>query len=255
VCGRAASTTSRDRLAELLHITEVEAPELPINYNVAPTQDIYVAATASNGERKLRALRWGLVPHWAKDPRKSFINARAETVADKPAFRSSIRSKRALCPLDGYYEWWRPPAGVKAAKQPYYFGAGSATPLAVAALYDLWHDAEGKPWRTVSLITTAANATMAPVHSRMPVILAPETWDEWLRPGPIETSRLDELLVPAPNDLLVRWPVSSAVNSAKNNGPELIEPLRAVPVVASFLDEEDTRCRVPAPDCGCSPLP
>ena len=227
MCGRGASVYDRESVARFVLAEEVQAPELPLSWNVAPTQDVYVAATNTSGARKLRALRWGLVPHWAKDPRAAarLINARAETLAQRPAYRGLLGSHRGLAVFSGFYEWWRPHTGVKAGKQPYYFRLVSGEPLAIAALWDTWHDTEGRVLRTVSLITSAANETMAPVHDRMPVVLAPDAWDEWLAPGPIRAPRLARLLSPAPNDRLACWPVSSAVNSPKNNGPQLVEPI------------------------------
>jgi putative SOS response-associated peptidase YedK len=224
VCGRTTSTLSRDQFAQLLDVDEVDAPELPISWNVAPTQDIYVAATTSSGSRKLRALRWGLVPHWSKEPRVGFINARAETMVTKPAFRSAVRFRRGVAPLSGFYEWKRPAPELRARTEPFYFQPASpGSALGVAVLYEVWRDAEGRPLRTVAIITTAANETMTPVHHRMPVILSPGDWAEWLAPGPLSAIRLAQLMAPAPDDLLETYPVSPAVNSAKNNGPELIE--------------------------------
>ena len=205
----------------------LDAPELPLSWNVAPTQPVYVAATASDGRRKLRALRWGLVPSWAKDPRigSKLINARAETLAGRPAFRSLVGSRRGLFPVSGFYEWRRAAQGTKAPKQPFYFCRADGEPLVFAALWDIWRDAEGQPWRTCTVVTCAANATMAPVHNRMPVVLPRQAWDEWLAPGPLGPGRLGELLVPAPDDLLEAYAVGVAVNSARNNGPELIQPV------------------------------
>jgi putative SOS response-associated peptidase YedK len=223
VCGRTTSTTPRDTLAQLLDVDEVDAPELPISWNVAPTQPIYAVATSSNGNRKLRALRWGLVPSWAKDPRigAKLINARSETLAQRPAFRPLVSTRRALLPVSGFYEWRRPDTSAPASKQPFYFHSADDEPLVFAALWDLWLDAEGRPLRSCTIITTAANKTMAPVHHRMPVILPRGVWDEWLRPGPLGRARLNELLAPAPDDLLDLHPVGSAVNSARNDDPEL----------------------------------
>ena len=222
MCGRTTNTLPRDQLAELLDVAQVEAPELPVSWNVAPTQPLYVMGAGPDGSRKLKAFRWGLVPSWSKDPGSAFINARAETLSEKPAFRSSLRSKRAIVPISGFYEWYRPPAGEKAAKQPFYFQAANCAPLAVAALWDVWRGAEGTELRTVALVTTEANETMRPVHHRMPAILAADTWDEWLHRGPLEVRRRAELLVPAPDGLLDRWEVGPAVNSVKNDGPDLV---------------------------------
>jgi putative SOS response-associated peptidase YedK len=211
----------------LLDVHEVEAPELPISWNVAPTQPVYAVATSSRGATKLRALRWGLVPSWAKDPRIGgrLINARAETLTNRPAYRSLITTRRALLPFSGFYEWSRPEPGAPGLKQPFYFRRIDGLPLVFAGLWDMWLDAGGRPLRSCTIITTIANETMAHVHHRMPVILPPGVWDEWLRPERLGRARLDELLVPAPDDLLAVHPVTSAVNNARNDGPQLLVPV------------------------------
>ena len=174
VCGRTSSTTPRDTLARLLDAEEVDAPELPISWNVAPTQPIYALAISSSGTRKLRALRWGLIPSWAKDPRigTRLINARAETLTKKPAYRSIISTRRALVTVSGFYEWRRPAPGSPFGKQPFYFHRADDEPLVFAGLWDLWLDAQGQPLRSCTIITTSANKTMAPVHHRMPAVLS-----------------------------------------------------------------------------------
>lgn len=227
MCGRTTATMSRYQAAEVLEVDVVDAPELPPSWNVAPTQPVYVAAVASDGRRKLRAQRWGLVPNWAKDPRvgSKLINARAETLSSRPAFREAARRRRGLAVFDGFYEWRR--AGGRGKSQPYYFRRADGKPLTFAVIWDVWWDGEGQPLRSCSIITTSANGTMAPVHNRMPVILGPEHWDEWLRPAVLPPARLGTLLVPAPDDLLTAYPVGTAVNNAANNGPELIEPIAA----------------------------
>jgi putative SOS response-associated peptidase YedK len=246
VCGRTTLTLSRDQVAELLCVERVDAPELPPSWNVAPTQPVFVAAVSTASVRQLRALRWGLIPNWAKDPRigARLINARAETLSAKPAYREGARWRRGLAAFDGFYEWRlaEPDAVTRHASQPgssrrrnsqgragrpsqpYYFRRTDGNPLVFCVLWDIWWDAEGLPLRSFSIVTTRANETMAPVHHRMPVILGPEHWDEWLQPSPLSPHRLGELLVPAADNLLSVHPVSVAVNSALHNGPELIEP-------------------------------
>jgi putative SOS response-associated peptidase YedK len=226
VCGRTTSTIPRDALARLLEVDEVDTPELPISWNVAPTRPVYAVATSSGGSRKLRALRWGLVPNWAKDPRAGakMINARSETLTKRPAFRSLISTRRALLPVSGFYEWRRSQSSGPTPKQPFYFHRADGEALVFAGLWDIWYDAESRPLRSCTIITTTANETMAPVHHRMPVVLAQEAWDEWLHPGPLGAGRLDELLAPAPDDLLAIHPVGITVNDARNDGAELITP-------------------------------
>jgi putative SOS response-associated peptidase YedK len=226
VCGRMTATTPKDTLARVLDVDEVDAPDLPISWNVAPTQPVYLVATSSGGARRLRALRWGLVPSWAKDPRIGgrLINARAETLSRKPAFRSLVDRRRALLPVSGFYEWRRPAPENGNVKQPFYFHRPDSGLLVFAGLWDLWLDAEQRPLRSCTVITTMANKTLAPVHHRMPVVLSQHNWDEWLQPGPLPPGRLAELLVPAPEESLDAYPVGEEVNKAGNDGPELIEP-------------------------------
>jgi putative SOS response-associated peptidase YedK len=225
VCGRTTSTIPRDTLARVLEVDEVEAPELPISWNLAPTQPVYAVAVSSGGARRLRALRWGLVPSWAKGPRAGsrMINARAETLADKPAFRPLLGARRALVAVSGFYEWRRPRPGEAPGSQPFYFYPADGGPLVLAGLWDLWRDAGGAALRTCTIITTTANATMAPVHHRMPVVVGRDDWQEWLRPEPLRPARLAELLAPAPEALLHAYPVTTAVNKATNDGPQLLE--------------------------------
>ncbi|MGD0808542.1 MAG: SOS response-associated peptidase [Acidimicrobiales bacterium] len=219
------STTPRNTLASLLAVEVLDAPELPISWNVAPTQLIYAVATGVGGARKLRALRWGLVPSWANDPKigSRLINARCESLREKPAFRSLISTRRALVPVSGFYEWRRPAPGAPGLKQAFYFRRADGGPLVFAGLWDLWIDNEGQALRSCTIITTASNNTLAPVHHRMPVVLPEQTWDEWLTPGQ-SPERLDRLLAPAPDDLLDVYPVGAAVNSAVNDGAHLILP-------------------------------
>ena len=249
MCGRTTSTTSRDTVARLLGVDEVDAPELPLRWNVAPTQPVYAAATSSAGSRKLRALRWGLVPNWAKNPSigSRLINARAETLLQRPAFRSLIVGRRALLPVSGFYEWQRPAPGEPGTRQPYYFQRHNGEPLVLAGLWDIWYDADGRPLRTCTIITTAANGVMAPVHHRMPVVLASSAWDEWLDRAPLSPHRLAELLAPAPEGLLAVHPVTTAVNDVRRDGPELVEPVEGA-------DRDRPQCplpiRHPSPEAG-----
>ena len=230
------------------------AEPLQPDYNVAPTKAVYavldraetaddaagrdaasagdVAAGAWPVERELRVMRWGLVPFWAKDVRigSRMINARAETVAEKPAFRRAFAKRRCLLPADGYYEWQQQP-GV--AKQPIYITRTDDRPLAFAGLYELWRDpavARDDPdawlW-TATIITTSAPDELGMIHDRMPMIIDPGSWADWLDPASNDAADLRSLLVPAAASGLATYPVSTAVNSVRNNGPHLIEPLSA----------------------------
>ena len=227
MCGRFVSSNSPDSIASYFDAA-VETEALPANYNVAPTNDVY-GVVADGDHRAVRAYHWGLVPTWAKDVRigSKMINARAETIAEKPAFRSLFKKHRILVPMDGFYEW-QAIEGEK-RKQPMFIHRADGEPLAVAGLWSAWRDkaaGDDAPWlHSCTVVTTAANATMAPVHDRMPVLLAHDRWDEWLDPANQDVAELASLLVPAPDDLLVMHPVSTEVNSVRNKGPELIEPL------------------------------
>jgi len=184
--------------------------------------------------RQLRTVRWGLVPSWAKDPAigSRMINARAETVASKPAYRRAFTKRRCLLPADGYYEWYRPGEDAKAAKQPYFIHPADGAPLAFAGLYEFWRD-QAHPddhpdaWLvTATIITTSAPDELGVIHERMPMVIPPGQWAEWLDPDLQDQAQLAHLLAPAVSSGLVTTRVSTKVNSVRNNGPELIEPAR-----------------------------
>ncbi|MEM8925308.1 MAG: SOS response-associated peptidase [Actinomycetota bacterium] len=229
MCGRFVSASPPDELARYFEAAP-PAVELEPNFNVAPTTTVY-AVRAADGHRRLSELRWGLVPFWAKDRKvgSRMINARSETVLEKSAYRRAIRKRRCLIPADGFYEWAKV-AGHK-KKQPYYIHHRDEEPLVFAGLWERWSPPEGaddelgpdETLETCTILTCAPNATMAAVHDRMPVLLAPSVWDDWLA----ETDDMDalsSLMVPAPDDLLVLRAVSPMVNNVRNSGPELLEP-------------------------------
>jgi putative SOS response-associated peptidase YedK len=235
MCGRFSSSTPPSLLAEKFRADPAAAEGHQPSWNVAPTSDILVVLAGRDGARQLRELRWGLVPKWAKDPKAGnrMINMRAETVREKPAWKRSLANRRCIIPIDGFYEWQDQGKGRK--KQPFYIAARSGEPLALAGLWETWHDKsapesdqpggdDDRLW-TCTILTTSANKLMSSVHHRMPVILAPEAWDAWLDPDNHDVEQLAELLGPAPEDLLAVWPVDPAVNSPRNNRPELREPL------------------------------
>ena len=239
MCGRFVSSSNPDKIAEYFDASFAAQP-LPANFNVAPTNDVYgvVAAPGSGGdEREVQAFHWGLVPTWAKDTKISskLINARSETIAKKPAFRSSFNKHRMIIPMDGFYEWKRDmetgeltKAG-KPIKQPFFIHSTGGEPLAVAGIWSTWRDkAQGPdaPWlHTCSVVTTSANETMSYVHDRMPVLLPASAWSAWLDPDNHDADALQTLMVPAPNDLLTMHPVSTAVNVVRNKDESLIEPV------------------------------
>jgi putative SOS response-associated peptidase YedK len=235
MCGRFSSTTQLSFLLERFRAepdggVEDHRP----SWNVAPASDILVVVAGSDGARQLRELRWGLVPRWAKDPKSGsrMINMRAETVREKPTWQRTLASKRCIIPIDGFYEWQDQGKGKR--KQPFYITARDEQPLALAGLWATWRDpdSDDELW-TCTILTTSANKLMRSVHHRMPVILLPESWDAWLDPDNKDVEQLAALLEPAPEDLLMLWPVDPAVGNIRNNRPELQEPLEGhAPVTA-----------------------
>lgn len=208
-------------------------------YNICPSQDILaVRVRESDGAREAARLRWGLVPRWAKDPAigNKLANARSETVAEKPSFRDAFRKRRCLVPMDGFYEWRR----TTAAKQPFLIRMRSHEAFAVAGLHERWTgpagaDGTARVLETVTLLTTGPNALMAPIHDRMPVILAPRDFDLWLDPSVRDREGLARLMVPFDDTLMECHAVSNRVNSPRNQGPDLIEAV----VPAAPLPEQD----------------
>ena len=231
MCGRFVSTTPAARIAEFF---EADAPdhELAPNYNVSPTSDIYVVGEGPTG-RRMRVMHWGLVPPWAKDVSGAsrLINARSETVAEKPSFRSAFRRRRCLIPVDGFYEWTTTPGSSQ--KQPMFIHAIDGEPLAFAGLYEFWRPPDGAETDpglfSTCIITCAANSYIASIHDRMPVILSRPDWSVWLEAG-TDPGELDQLMVPAPADILEMYPVSTDVNSSRNRGPHLIERIEPSPI-------------------------
>ncbi|MEJ7833279.1 MAG: SOS response-associated peptidase [Nocardioides sp.] len=243
MCGRYASSRRPEDLIEEFEVVQsrVETP-LPPDYNVAPTKEVYAVverppSTQSQEppQRQLRVLRWGLVPSWAKDPAigSRMINARMETVAEKPAYKRAFAVRRCLLPADGYYEWYPTSEKTKAGKQrkqPFFIRPQDAGALAMAGLYEIWRDPtrdDGDPERfrwTCTVLTTQAEDAVGHIHDRMPMMVEPERWGAWLDPTTAQDSLLD-LLVPAAPGRLEAYPVSALVGNVRNNGPELIEPL------------------------------
>jgi putative SOS response-associated peptidase YedK len=223
MCGRFTLKTKAKSLAHLFHLSEV--PTLEPRYNIAPTQPVPAVRQKAEGDgRELVFLRWGLVPSWAKDPKDSAakcINARAETVADKPTFRAAFRQRRCLIPADGFYEWKALGPGKK--KQPFCFTLKNGRAVAFAGLWEGWHGADGEALQTCTILTTEANGAVRPVHERMPVILDPRDYGPWLDPRLRAPGELLELLQSSAGGL-VSYPVSTRVNSAQHDDPGCIEP-------------------------------
>ncbi len=220
MCGRFASQLAPELLRRAFAAMG-DIPNTPPSWNVAPTQAaLVVRRHPETGERRLDALRWGLVPHFTKDLKacKRPINARSETIASSGMFRSALASRRCLVPADAFYEW----KTVHDGKQPYAIARTDGAPLAFAGLWESWRDPAGEVLRSFTIATTAANADMAQLHERMPVILEPAAWPLWLGE---EAGDHTALLRPAAVGIVRLWPVSQAVNSVRNNGPELLTPM------------------------------
>lgn len=221
MCGRFALYTSPIALAKKFQAENV--PELQPSYNVAPSQTIPLIRN-EQGRRLFAMARWGLIPSWAKDIKIGYntINARAETVAEKPAFRSAFQHRRCLVPADGYFEW-QEITGNK-TKQPWYISLKSQEPMALAGLWEHWQGSDGSEIESCTIIVTLGNELMQPIHDRMPVILPPETWDTWLDATNTNTNKqgLQTLLTQYPADEMMAWKVSTVVNSPRHNSEECI---------------------------------
>lgn len=219
MCGRYASFTPPDAVARLMKVLR-QIPDIASNWNVAPSQEAMVVRRhPQTGERRLDLLRWGLVPHWLKDPTKERkpINARAETVTTIPMFRDAFAHRRCLVPADAFYEWQKLPGS---AKQPYAITRADGKPLTFGGLWEGWRGSAGEVLRTFTIIVTAANSQMVPIHNRMPVIIDEENWPLWL--GEVEGDPI-ALLPPRVDPVLRIWPVSRRVNAPANNDAHLLE--------------------------------
>lgn len=222
MCGRFSITTPPDAMRDLF--AWLDEPDFPPRYNIAPSQPVPIVIREQDGQggsrRRFLLVRWGLVPSWAKEmPQSILINARAETIAEKPSFRGAFRHHRALMPADGFYEWKAQGSG---PKQPFFIRRRDRKPFAMAAVWDIWMPAGGSELDSCAIVTTEANETLKPVHHRMPVILDEKDWDLWLDPGATEKELL-ALLRPAPDDLMEAIPVSTRINRVANDDPSLQE--------------------------------
>jgi len=199
-------------------------PAIGPRYNIAPTQDVPVVRLTKSGERELAQVRWGLVPRWAKDPSigSRLINARSETLAEKPAFRMALRHHRVLVPADGFYEWKAIPG---AGKQPLHIGMKDGAPFALAGLTERWLSPEGEVLDTCTIVTTQANALLSPMHDRMPVIIAPADYERWLD---TTVEEVFDLFAPYPAESMTYYPVSRRVNAVRNDDGSLIEPVEEI---------------------------
>lgn len=227
MCGRFVITSPPAAVREAFGYPE--QPNFPSRYNVAPTQPIPVVI-ASQGARHFTLMRWGLIPSWVKDPRKFtlLINARAETVLEKPAFRNAIRRRRCLVPADGYYEW----QSVGGRKQPYFIHRADGRPLGFAAIAETWTGPNGEEMDTVAIVTTAASEAMSGLHSRVPVTIAPQDFARWLDSGEVDVAEAAALLRPPLDGAFVWHPVSPRVNRVANDDAQLVLPISAEEAMA-----------------------
>jgi len=222
MCGRFTLQIPPELLAEIFGLTE--SPDLPERYNIAPTQEVAAIRQHADGGNRLELLRWGLIPSWAKDPSigSRMINARSETIEEKPAFRSAFKFRRCLVLASGFYEWQE--AGGR--KVPRYFRLKGGGLMAFAGLWESWRSPDGKLVESCTILTTAANSLIEPLHVRMPVILKSPDFAPWLDRCLTGTAALKVLLQPYPSHGMEGWIVSTLANSPKNDAPELIEPVR-----------------------------
>ncbi len=246
MCGRYASSRKPEDLVEEFDVDRVDVPTpLEPDYNVAPTKDVYAvfdrvprdAPAGADSQRRLASVTWGLVPSWAKDRSigSRMINARVETLAEKPAFKRAFSKRRCLLPADGYYEWYPTsrtgPAG-RPVKQPFFIRPSDGGILAMAGLYEIWRDRQvandddpGAFLWSATVITTTAEDSLGQIHDRMPMLVEPARYDQWLDARATDLESLTNLLVPAAPGRLEAFPVSTDVNNVANNGSGLVEPL------------------------------
>ena len=220
MCGRFVQYTLFPLLEKEFNLKFSADTPLRQSYNIAPTQDVPVVVN-DDGNR-LALCRWGLIPPWSKDASigSRMINARAETVADKPSFKGPLKKHRCLVLADGFYEWKKTDSG----KVPVYITMKDGRPFGFAGIYSDWRPPEGESIRTCTIVTTEPNELLQPIHNRMPVIIKPDDREQWLDPDEQDPANLTPLLAPYPSDELTAWEVSRAVNSPYNNSPELIQP-------------------------------
>lgn len=218
MCGRFTQRQPAARLRKEFRVEEV--PEVEARYNIAPTQNI-LGVRQTPDAREITHFKWGLIPSWAKDSSigSKLINARSETVTEKPSFREAFRRRRCIIPADGFYEWRRAAGG----KQPFFFHMRDDRPFGFAGLWERWEGEDGQVIDSCAILTTVANDVLRPIHDRMPVILSPEDYVLWLDGDVRKGSLREELLRPFPASEMEGYPVSVLINSPRNQGAELIE--------------------------------
>lgn len=237
MCGRFAQISPAHILRKIFQLMD-DLPEIPPRYNIAPGQNIYVIRDIVIREeqqiseppeirRNLSRLKWGLIPFWAEDPKigPHLVNARAETVSNKEAYRVPFKNRRCLVPADGFYEWETDPKG---RKQPFFVRPKTKQPFALAGLWDRWKSSEGTVIDSCTILTTEANESLKLIHERMPAIIDPANFDLWLDPIINNPDQLTTLLQPYDSSKITVYPVSSFVNNSKNEGPKCIEKVKGV---------------------------
>lgn len=227
MCGRYTLRTPKDRIKREFQLQE--EPSVEARFNIAPTQNILAVRQGADG-REATELKWGLIPSWAKDAAMGarLINARSETVTEKPSFREAFKRRRCIIPADGIYEWRRD----EGRKQPFFFRMRDDRVFGFAGLWDRWRDEEGEIIESCTILTTEANEVFRTVHDRMPVILHPDAYDEWLGDDVRGVEALKELLHPYPSSEMVAYPVSTRVNSPQTQGEDFIRQLKTNSVEA-----------------------
>jgi putative SOS response-associated peptidase YedK len=218
MCGRYAITSAPEAIRALFRY--LEEPDFPPRYNVAPTQPVPIVRI-DTGARHFALVRWGLIPSWVKDPRNFtlLINARGETINAKPTFRDAMQRRRCLFPADGFYEW----RADGARTRPYFIRPRSGGPIAFAGLWETWSGPNGEEVETACIVTTTANRVLAPIHDRMPVVIAPDAFDLWLDSARVNAATAAALIMPAPDNLFEAYEISAAVNRTANDSAALIE--------------------------------
>jgi putative SOS response-associated peptidase YedK len=220
-------------------------PNFPPRYNIAPTQPIPIVRVME-GKRQFALVRWGLLPSWVKDPTTFtlLINARGETVNDKPAFRNAMKRRRCLIPADGFYEWKRDGA----VKRPHYIRRKDGAPFAFAGLWETWMGPNGEEMETAAIVTTSANRVLAPIHDRMPVILPPDTYEIWLDTLNVDAETAAALIAPAQDELFETYEISPLVNRVANDGPDVQAPYTAQPETPKTAAKSPARKAKPKPE-------
>lgn len=227
MCGRYTLQATPDELARQFHVGGVDSSLFTPRYNIAPSQDVAVVRLKPDtSQRELVRLRWGLIPSWAKDLKMAYstINAKAETVAEKPTFRAAFRQRRCLIPASGFYEWQQQDR----QKQPMYICLRECRLFAFAGLWDRWEPKDGEPIESCTIITTEPNELMQSIHNRMPVLVAPKDYDVWLDPSIQHADAIQPLLRPYPADAMTAYPVSRWVNNPRNDDPRCIESMPSI---------------------------